>query len=425
MSSPTSFRVLTFGCKVNQYESELMREQLVDCGMVERHDDMPADLYIVNTCTVTQHADAKCRKAIRHIARDNPNARIIVTGCYAERDAVTLRKLPNVEAVIDNSGKEKLVEKIFNVPCDTKSLRGSIVEFEDRTRAFIKIQDGCNEFCSYCIIPYVRGKPRSREIVEIVKEAGDLVANGYREIVLTGIHIGCFGRTEDKIHMLPELIHELKGVEGLVRLRLSSIDPNEVNDELISAIAESPIACSHLHISLQSGSTRVLQLMNRKYTAEKYLALTDKLYSNIPDISISTDIMVGFPGETDADFDKSRDMVEKVKFSKVHIFPYSPREGTAAVKLRNQIPQRTAHERNELLTLISSGAAKDFREKFFDRVMEVLIERGADKPNEYEGFTNNYLRSLVNTGKQLQKNCFVKAKIESFDHKYLYCKLEK
>ncbi len=398
-----------------------MREQLIDCGLAEQHENSSADLYVVNTCTVTVNADAKCRKSIRHVARDNPDARIIVTGCYAERDAQTLARLPNVEAVIDNSGKENLVETVLDGPCGTAPIRRSITEFEDRTRAFIKIQDGCNEYCSYCIVPYLRGEPRSREIEEIVEEAKGLVENGYKEIVLTGIHIGCFGRTEEGIHRLPELIRKLEGIDGLCRLRLSSIDPNEVNDELITTISDSPIACSHLHISLQSGSTRILQSMRRKYTAEDYLRLTENLYSRIPDISISTDVMVGFPGETEQDLDKSHELIERIKFSKVHIFPFSPREGTAAVKMQNQIDPRTAYERGALLASVSEVAAAAHREKFAGRTVQVLVETARSR-NEYEGFTDNYLRTSVASETLLRQNDLVKAQIEGFDHKYLYGK---
>jgi threonylcarbamoyladenosine tRNA methylthiotransferase MtaB len=419
MTRSTTFRVLTFGCKVNQYESELIREQLTDGGLAEQEENTPADLYVVNTCTVTVNADAKCRKSIRHIARDNPNARIVVTGCYAERDAETLATLPNVEAVIGNRGKENLVQRVVGDTCGTALIRKSIAGFEDRTRAFIKIQDGCDKYCSYCIVPYVRGEPRSRRIEEIVQEAKVLVENGYIEIVLTGIHIGCFGRTKEKMHALPDLIRKLEGIDALCRVRLSSIDPNEINDELISTIRESPVACNHLHISLQSGSTAILKAMRRNYTAEDYLRLTENLYRRIPDISISTDVMVGFPGETDQDFEKSRELVEKVRFSKVHIFPFSPREGTTAAKMQNTIDPRTACERGALLASVSQAAAAAHREKFIGRTMAVLIEEASGR-NEYEGFTENYLRTSVASQTLLLQNDLVQVRTDAFDHKYLY-----
>lgn len=417
MANPLTFRILTLGCKVNQYESELLREQLLANGMIEPPNNDPADIYIVNTCTVTAKSDAKCRKIIRHISKENSEAKIYVSGCYAERDAEILRKIPNVKKVVNNTEKPNLAKMILGNTFQQTIMPFEISGFEEHTRAFIKIQDGCDEFCSYCIIPYVRGRSRSRGISEIADEAKRLVKNGYKEIVLTGIHVGAFGKTEARIHALPELISELAKITGLHRLRLSSIDPNEVNNSLISAIADTRVACKHLHISLQSGSTRILKAMRRKYSADEFLNLVKILYEKIPDISISTDIMVGFPGETEHDFELSCAVVQQAKFSKVHVFPFSPRPGTVAEKMTEQINPKVIRAREIRLIKVAERVAIMHKEKFLGRAMDVLVET---KGENHEGFTDNYLRVCIDSQEPLDVNEIVKVKIQSNDSRFLY-----
>ncbi len=419
------FIIKTLGCKANQYDSQVLKEKLLRRGLKEISDGEKADLCVVNTCTVTEQSDAKSRQAIRNLIRKNPEARIVVTGCYVDRDAQALENIVGVDCVASNDEKAILVEKIFHDGKEDGAIGtdSKITFFSDHTRAFVKIQDGCDKFCSYCIIPFVRGKSRSRKIEDIVEEVKNLTKNDYKEIVLTGIHIGSFGVEEDGKHKLPELIDALDKIPELRRLRLSSIDPKEVTEELIDAVRNSCVACHHFHISLQSGSDKILERMNRDYTAAEYLDIIEKIKNKIRDVSISTDVMVGFPGETEEDFFASIQLVEKIEFSKVHIFPYSRREGTASAEFNDKIDPKIVKKRIAHLTEVTKDAAIEHRKKFLNSTMEVLIENKTTDGKNYQGFTDNYLKTIVpcsSNQKENLNNKIVPVRIIDCDDKYLF-----
>ena len=467
--SPT-FLIKTLGCKANQYDSQVLREQLLGAGLRDfsHHDaheedeecweDGEADVCIVNTCTVTAQSDAKSRQCIRALKRQHPNARMVVTGCYAEMNRAEAARIPGVDEVLDNAGKTALAQRVCallgvetrsaGVPACIPSRGEGISFFSEHTRSFVKIQDGCDRKCSYCIVRYARGPSRSREIAEVVREVERLAANGYREVVLTGIHIGSFGGENGrKPHRLPELIERLEGVGGLLRVRLSSIDPNEVSHELVGAMRNSQRVCRHLHIPLQSGSDRVLRRMNRDYTQKEYLGTIALLRKELPDVCITTDAMVGFPGETEADFDETRRVVAEVGFAKVHIFPFSSRPGTPAHRLAEHVPAKVIRERVTCLSQEADASARKVKQEIVGKTVEVLVERAWSSngrralrsagvpacifsPQEtrgaadmYEGFSSGYLRTVFIRRKDAiedLKNRITKVRAIGFDERFLY-----
>ncbi len=387
-----TFAVRTLGCKVNQYETQRLVEQLEALGWRESANGDAAELCIVNTCTVTETADAKSRQALRRFRRQHPGAVVVAAGCYCERDRAALEGIEGVDCVLDNAEKERLVEVLGLLPGADTPLPSGISRFAGHARAFVKVQDGCDHFCSYCILPYVRGRSRSRPMAAVLDEARSLVGNGYRELVLTGVHLGDYSDGESG---LPEMLRALDGVEGPLRVRLSSIDPMEVTPELVEAVVSCETACPHLHVSLQSGSSSVLERMNRDYTREEYLEVVERAAAAIPDLSVSTDLMVGFPGETAGEFADSLDVVERVGFSKVHVFPFSPRAGTPAAERTDVIARDVVRQRMARVAAGAEGAARRHREGFVGRTMPVLIE-GRTKDGRFDhGFTPNYLKTLV------------------------------
>jgi len=441
MNSAPTFTIRTLGCKANQYDSQLLREDLFRRGFVECQRDGGAAVCIINTCTVTAQSDAKSRQAIRALKRQNPDSCMVVTGCYAHMNPQEVSAIPGVDVVAGNPSKETLADRIcalLNLPQGfTGPPPPGITFFSGHTRAFVKIQDGCNKRCSYCIVRFARGTNRSRPIPEILTEVEGLVSNGYREIVLTGIHIGSFGMDHGEPESrLPELIESLRGIGGLIRIRLSSIDPNEITEGLIQSLQNSPQVCHHLHVPLQSGSDAILRKMNRDYTRHSYLQTIALLRAALPAVSISADVMVGFPGETDDDFLQTRRVVSEAEFSKVHIFPFSSRPGTPADKFRDCVPPKVIGERGAVLAGDARAAALKVRQRFRGQIVEVLVERelGCRDPNRipqilkdagkaYEGFTSNYLRTvLMSNGEDMGqlKNRIVQVRVEDCDDRHLY-----
>jgi len=387
-----AFAVRTIGCKVNQYETQRLVEQLEALGWHQCVNGGTADLCIVNTCTVTEVADAKSRQALRRFRREHPGALVVAAGCYPERDRAALEAMPEVDRVLDNVQKTRLPEALGLVgECDPRMPTG-ISRFAGHARAFVKVQDGCDRFCSYCIVPYVRGRSRSRPMREIMTEARRLVENGYRELVLTGVHLGDYADGE---RTLADLVRALDGIDGLLRLRVSSIDPNDVTTELLDAIASGRTACPHLHVSLQSGSNTVLERMNRGTTHEAFLEMIDNASATIPDLVVSTDLVVGFPGETDKEFADSLDVIEAVGFSKVHVFPFSPRPGTAAAERSDVVEHAVVKERLARVGEVAEAAARRCRARFVGRRVEILIEGETKDGGFVHGFTPNYLKTLV------------------------------
>lgn len=380
------FKVATLGCRTNQYESQAFRDQLLGMGYAEAKGEEKADLCIVNTCTVTASADSASRHQIRELVRENGDAKVVVTGCLAERRPDLIASIEGVSAVVSNLEKEDLISKLF--PEDTVP-EFSIKNFEDHTRAFVKVQDGCNSFCTYCIIPYVRGRSRSKTIPEVLREVQDLVENGYKEVVITGINVGDFeGGNGER---LAELIRAVDAVEGIERLRLSSIDPDEVDEALTAAIMNGKHTCHSMHIVLQAGSNRILKRMNRKYTRQVFLETVDKLKSIDPDFTFTTDVIVGFPGETEEDFNETLAIMEQVKFAKVHMFPYSRRERTKAAQYLGQVPDSVIKERKKRVLEASERQTFELQEGFVGRKMTVLTE------NNNTGHTANFLTVLLQT----------------------------
>ena len=394
------FNIITLGCKVNIYESEIMKQKLLDEGFVWTEDN--ADIVIVNTCSVTNMADNKSKKMIRGARKDNNNAILVVCGCMAQNHQENLNDL-DIDILIGNKDKSKIVELINNfINTKEKYIKFynnqklefedmCVSEFKDHTRAFIKVQDGCNNFCSYCIIPYMRGNIRSKDINKVVEEAKELVNNGHKEIVLTGIHTGSYGRGLD--YDLVDLIERMSEISGLDRIRISSIEVTEINDKFLNMLKNNNKVCNHLHIPLQSGSEEVLKLMNRKYNKEQFKNIIDKIREVRKDISISTDVIVGFPSETEEMFLECMDFCREINFSKIHVFPYSRREGTKACEIPNHSDNATKKDRSRRLISVSDELNRDYNSKFINQVVNVLIEEVKD--GKSIGHTSNYLRVII------------------------------
>ena len=406
-------KAVTLGCKVNAYESEYILSSFKDRGYEITNDI--ADIYIVNTCSVTNTSDAKSRKVINRLIRENPNSIIVVMGCMIEANKDM--EIPGVSLIIGNKDKNKVVDLVEAYLKDKQTKKILYDNFDDtfedmfitnmtsHTRAFVKIQDGCENFCSYCIIPYTRGKQRSKDPDLVIKEIETLVSNGYKEIVLTGIHTGHYG--SDLQTTFPDLLKRIVKINGLERLRISSIEITELNDEFFEVLKANPIIVSHLHIPLQAGSDTVLQAMNRKYLTNYFEAKVKKIREIRPDISLTTDVIVGFPGETEEEFQETLDFVSKIKFTKVHVFPYSRRKGTKADTMPNQIPENIKKERVKRLIDLSNKLEKEYLDLFLNKEVEVLIEE--EYPDYSLGHTGNYLK--VKVLKPFKSNELIKVKI--------------
>ncbi len=373
------FKIATLGCRTNQYESEAYASQLRRLGYREVLEGEEADLCIVNTCTVTESADSHSRQQIRQLHRKNPEASIIVTGCLAERLPEEIQAIEGVTHVVSNKKKEELLSVVFP---EEELPEFKIDHFSAHTRAFVKVQDGCNSFCTYCIIPYVRGRSRSRSVDDILKEVQGLVENGYKEVVLTGINIGDY---EDQGQKLADLVQAVDQIEGLERIRLSSIDPDEVDDKLMDAILSGKKTCHSLHIVLQAGSNVTLKRMNRKYTKQIFLETVERLKKAAPDFTFTTDIIVGFPGETSTDFGETLEVMRTVRFAKVHMFPYSPRLRTRAALFPGRVSQDEIQERKQAILRESEKLAFEMREAYVGKRVKVLMET-----DEF-GHTENFL----------------------------------
>lgn len=391
------FYINTLGCKVNTYESSFIHDILINEGYTLTNDLNDADICIVNTCTVTNTSDNKSFKAIRQIRRLNTHAILIVMGCMIQvyKDL----SLIDADVIIGNQYKNKVVELIQEYIKNKKQII-KVEEFNNKvfepmilnnfehTRAFVKIEDGCENFCSYCIIPYARGPVRSKDANCVIKEIKTLVNNGHQEIVLTGIHTGHYGDIDNDIN-LAKLLDLIVKINGLKRLRISSIEITEITDEVLNVILKSNVIVDHLHIPLQSGSNEILKLMNRKYDKEYFIEKIEKIRSIRPNISITTDIIVGFPGETKELFEETKETINKIKFSKIHVFPFSLRNGTKAVNLSNHIDQATKHERVKELIALSKELEIEYAKKFINQEVSYIPETYKD--GYIFGHTGNYL----------------------------------
>ena len=391
------FKIATLGCRTNQYESQAYQAQLEQMGYQIAAEDETAEVCIVNTCTVTESADSSSRHAIRQLARQNPSSRLLVTGCLAERLPKDIAAIEGVTDLVPNSQKEQLLARLFP---EEELPEFSIKRFEAHTRAFVKVQDGCNSYCTYCIIPYVRGRSRSRTVEEIVREVEGLVANGYKEVVLTGINIGDFDGNQ-KPAGLADLVAAVDQVKGLERLRVSSIDPDEVDEALLAAVINGKHTCRSMHIVLQSGSNVILKRMNRKYTRQIFMDTIDRLRAVCADFTFTTDIIVGFPGETEADFADTLAVMQEVKFAKVHMFPYSDRPRTRAALMPNKVPVEIIRERKQKLLRTSEEVAFQLRKDYIGREMCILTESLDPTSTMISGHTDNFLPVSLPAGEHL------------------------
>lgn len=388
MSHFKKFKIVTLGCRTNQYESQAYQNQLETMGYQLAGDKEEAEICIVNTCTVTESADSHSRHEIRKLARENPQSKLVVTGCFAERQPQMIKQLGATE-VVSNKEKENLL-KIALPDHDIPEF--SIKNFEAHTRAFVKVQDGCNSYCTYCIIPYVRGRSRSRKREDILKEVENLIANGYKEVVITGINVGDYDGDVEPKERLSDLIRAVDSMPGLDRLRVSSIDPDEVDEDLADAILNGKKTCPSMHIVLQSGSNVILKKMNRKYTRQIFLETIQKLRAANADFTFTTDIIVGFPGETDIDFQETLEVMQETQFAKVHMFPYSERPRTRAALYENKVPHEVIKQRKQVILRQAEEDAYKLRQNYVGRVMSVLTEsaEGVDQQT-MTGHTANFL----------------------------------
>lgn len=412
----------TLGCKVNQYETEAMSELFAKAGYEICEFDGYADVYVINTCTVTAMSDRKSRQIIRRAKRHNPNSVVAVTGCYAQANPKAVAEIEDVNLILGTDDRKRIVELCESVrPSEQRCCVGDIMkqhdfekmtvaDYHDRTRAYIKIQEGCNQFCSYCIIPYARGPIRSRDIDDVISETEILVKNGYTEITYAGIHVASYGIDKGGAR-LAELLCRADKIEGLKRIRLSSIEPMTLNKDFINSIKHCEKLCHHFHLSLQSGCDETLARMNRKYTTAQYKAIVDGLRKNYPDAAITTDIMTGFPGETDEEFEKTVEFVKSIHFADAHIFQYSPRKGTPAAKRSDQTEPQVKEKRSKILIDLCERQRDEFINSFVGKTVEVLFEQ-RNKNRLYEGKTSNYITVAVQCEEELS-GCYKEVVIDS------------
>ncbi|PLT30956.1 tRNA (N(6)-L-threonylcarbamoyladenosine(37)-C(2))-methylthiotransferase MtaB [Peribacillus deserti] len=400
----------TLGCKVNHYETEAIW-QLFKAEGYDRVDyEATADVYVINTCTVTNTGDKKSRQVIRRAIRKNPDAVICVTGCYAQTSPAEIMAIPGVDVVVGTQDRVKMLQYIEQFKEERQPINGvgnimksrvyeelDVPAFTDRTRASLKIQEGCNNFCTFCIIPWARGLMRSRDPKEVFKQAQQLVDAGYKEIVLTGIHTGGYGE-DMKDYNLAMLLRDLEHVEGLKRIRISSIEASQITDEVIDVLRHSKKVVRHLHVPLQSGSNTVLKRMRRKYTMEAFAERLEKLRDALPGLALTSDVIVGFPGETEEEFMETYNFIKDHKFSELHVFPYSKRTGTPAARMDEQVDEDVKNERVHRLIALSDKLAKEYASLFENEVLEVIPEERFKEDEDsglFVGYTDNYLKVVI------------------------------
>ena len=419
----------TLGCKVNQYETNAMIEQFIKSNYEIVDFEEIADIYVINTCTVTNMSDRKSRQVIRRVKQINPNSILTVTGCYAQVSAKELEKIKEIDLIIGNTEKKdivNIVEKHVGANCVRPKTKTNLTDinnqkefvdfgtttYTEKTRAVIKVQDGCNNFCSYCIIPYAKGRVRSRKLENIIKEIESIVKKGIHEVVITGIHVASYGLDfENENIRLIDLLEEINKIEGLKRIRLGSLEPNIITDEFVERLKKVDKICDHFHLSLQSGCDDTLKRMNRKYNTGDFEKVVQRLRNAFPNVALTTDIIVGFPGETEEEFSITYNFLEKIKFYQMHIFKYSQRKGTRAAVMPNQIDGNTKEERSHKLIELSNKNEKEFLEKYVGSELEVLFEQ--EEKGYIKGHTSNYI--LVKTKSKNLENKILKVKVTSVD----------
>ncbi|NHC39388.1 tRNA (N(6)-L-threonylcarbamoyladenosine(37)-C(2))-methylthiotransferase MtaB [Bacillus sp. MM2020_1] len=422
----------TLGCKVNHYETEAIWQLFKQEGYERVDFESISDVYIINTCTVTNTGDKKSRQVIRRAVRKNPDAVICVTGCYAQTSPAEIMAIPGVDVVVGTQDRIKMLDYIEQYKLERQPINGvgnimksriyeelDVPSFTDRTRASLKIQEGCNNFCTFCIIPWARGLMRSRDPKEVIRQAQQLVDAGYQEIVLTGIHTGGYGE-DMKDYNLAQLLRDLEAVKGLKRLRISSIEASQITDEVIEVIKHSPIVVRHLHIPLQSGSNSVLKRMRRKYTMEFFGERLERLKEVLPGLAVTSDVIVGFPGETEEEFMETYNFINDYKFSELHVFPYSKRTGTPAARMEDQVDEEVKNDRVHRLISLSDQLAKEYASRFEGDVLEVIPEEvSKEEANSglLMGYTDNYMK-VVFSGAEDLIGKIVKVKVTKAGYPY-------
>lgn len=415
-----TFNIITLGCKVNQYESEAVEELFLQKGYEKAQTN--ADIYVINTCTVTNMSDRKSRQMISKARRDNPDAIVAVMGCYSQVKPEEVAEIEGVDIVLGSRNKENVVDLCEDIlqnkdaidkiiaPSESKTYEElEISNQTEMTRAYIKIQDGCNMYCSYCLIPYARGNIVSRDIDSITEETKRLADNGFKEIVLTGIHVASYGKDFDSDISLIDVIEAVASVEKIKRIRLSSMEPRHISLDFLERMKATGKACDHFHLSLQSGSDDILKAMNRKYDSKMYKEKVDLIRDVFPNAGLTTDIIVGFPGESQENHEETMEFVDEIKFAKTHLFKYSPREGTRAAKMTGQVDGNIKKQRLHDLERIEEKNRMDFLEEQIGKVLEVLIESKSDLEGYSGGYSTNYLK--VNVKNHIPANTIVRVKI--------------
>ena len=412
----------TLGCKVNTYESEVIKEEFLRNGYELADNLSDANVIVVNTCSVTNQSDAKSRKVIRNARKNNKNAILVVCGCSSQNHQDELKDL-GADILIGNKDKSKIFDYVNNY--DNKQIinyynmintdfeKMSLDNYSERTRAFVKIQDGCNNYCSYCIIPYLRGTIRNKDLNDAINEINTLVNNGFKEIVLTGIHTGSYPE-------LVKLIQEISKNDKLERIRISSIEATEINDEFLKELKNNNKICNHMHIPVQAACDNTLKKMNRKYDMNKFKEIINKIREVRPHINITTDLIVGFPTETKEDFLESYNNAKEIKFGKIHVFPYSKRDGTVAAKMKSIVTDTEKKERTHKMITLSNKLENEYYNKFIDQTLSVLVEEVFDK--YCTGHTDNYIKVIIN--KKLEHNKFYNVKIIKVDNCNVYGEVE-
>lgn len=393
----------SLGCKVNQYETNAMAQKFIEHGYEVVEFDEYADVYIVNTCTVTNVADRKSRQMLRRAKEINKDATLVACGCYAQVAKDELKKIPEIDLIIGNNEKNDIIQIVENhisqkgaedlvsdVMYKLDYVELGTTTYTEKTRAVIKVQDGCDRFCSYCLIPYARGHIRSRKIENVIEEIKKVVEEGINEVVITGIHIASYGRDFKGENIgLIDLLEEINKIQGLHRIRLGSIEPTIITDEFVERLSKLDKICDHFHLSLQSGCTGTLKRMNRRYTTEEFKAVTKRLSAKFPNAALTTDIIVGFPGETDDEFNTTYEFLKEIAFYKMHIFKYSQRKGTKAAVMPNQVDGKIKEERSKKLIELSNENEYNYNKKYIGKQVEVLFE---EREGEYlKGHTTNYI----------------------------------
>ena len=428
---------ITLGCKVNQYETNAMAQKFLEKGYeVVEHIEF-ADIYVINTCTVTNMSDRKSRQMLRRVKELNKNAIVVACGCYVQVAKKELEKIKEVDLILGNNEKKDIVSYVEKFEKNKKKelevedvmQKKNFVEFgsvvyTEKTRAVIKVQDGCDRFCSYCIIPYARGRVRSRKPESIIKEIEKISEEGIKEVVITGIHIASYGKDfKDEKYKLIDLLEEINKIKGIERIRLGSLEPLLITEEFVERLVKLEKICHHFHLSLQSGCDETLKRMNRRYNTEEFRKVVKLLRKNYKDVNLTTDIIVGFPGETEEEFKKTYEYLKEIKFYKMHVFKYSKRQGTKAAEMKEQIDGNKKEERSRKLIELSNKNEKEYNEQYIGKEVEILWEE--EKDNIYKGHTKNYILAYYENEKNKIKleNKIIKAKCIGAENDHILVKM--